>query len=297
VALDRLFFAHILKSGGTSLHLWIAQNLTPRGVWPAQERSDVSDASRAYVDAHAMMAPPREAIDDIGALVGHCPLATAEIVQAELGVPLTVMTVVRNPVDRVLSHLKTLRSWHWEYRGSTLEEIYEDPWVHPRFFRNHQVKVLGMSAAETMAHGAAKAKVSTAELATAIARQRGAQPGQLVAPSELDPSPTFRETFEAIEPAIAADVPIDDTLLERAKANIAAIDILGVTEQMDTLCATIVERMGWPEPVDLPHARKSPEVDLDPVLRRRIEVDNELDMELYETARAIVAERAPTAHR
>ena len=88
--------------------------------------------------------------------------------------------------------------------------------------------------------------------------------------------------------------PVDFTPehLERAKRRLASIDAVGLQEDFETFCRELEDRFGWdlgPAVIanDTPHG--------DPVseaFRRRIAEDNHYDVELYEFARELVAERA-----
>jgi hypothetical protein len=56
-------------------------------------------------------------------VTGHFPLCTAEI----LGGGYTTLTVVREPIERILSHLHHHRARTPDDRDKSLEEIYSDP--------------------------------------------------------------------------------------------------------------------------------------------------------------------------
>jgi hypothetical protein len=78
--------------------------------------------------------------------------------------------------------------------------------------------------------------------------------------------------------------------LERAKANLARVDAVGLQERFDEFCALLVRRYGWrfgdPERVN-----RTPPVPVADEFRARIATDNALDVELYEFARRLVDER------
>jgi hypothetical protein len=87
--------------------------------------------------------------------------------------------------------------------------------------------------------------------------------------------------------------PVDFTPehLERAKRGLETIDVVGLQEDFETFCAELTRRFGWdlgPSVVanDTPHEAVSD------AFRERIASDNQLDVELYEFARDLVARRA-----
>jgi hypothetical protein len=88
-------------------------------------------------------------------------------------------------------------------------------------------------------------------------------------------------------------VEIDGARLAGAKANLAEIEVLGLQERFDDFLDDAEASFGW---AIVRGARKNvtPEegaLPVDPALRRRIETDNALDLDLYEHAVQLVAER------
>jgi hypothetical protein len=95
---------------------------------------------------------------------------------------------------------------------------------------------------------------------------------------------------------IMARVDHTPELLERAKAGLASVDVIGLQEEFDLFCARLESRFGWQLGEALV-ANHTPHVDVDPAFRRRIAADNALDVELYRYARQLVAERAAPTGR
>jgi hypothetical protein len=88
-------------------------------------------------------------------------------------------------------------------------------------------------------------------------------------------------------------IDIDQDRLELAKANLEQIDVLGIIEQYDQFLDEVEERFGW-QIVRGVRKNVTPDSELapvDPDLRRRIEIDNAIDIELYEHAKSLVASR------
>jgi hypothetical protein len=100
----------------------------------------------------------------------------------------------------------------------------------------------------------------------------------------------------AIEPSdhvttVMDIVPIDDHRLAVAKANLASVDVVGLAERFDDFLDELHRRFGLRfDPI--PDANVSTgDWPVSTALRRRIEDDNRADFELYQYARALVAER------
>jgi hypothetical protein len=78
--------------------------------------------------------------------------------------------------------------------------------------------------------------------------------------------------------------------LERAKENLAQVDVVGIQEDYAGFCDALTRRFGWnlgePE-----HAGRTGDADASDALRTRIADDNALDVELYEYARKLIATR------
>ncbi len=92
------------------------------------------------------------------------------------------------------------------------------------------------------------------------------------------------------EDAINCGLTVDDARFERARTNLARIDVLGLTEHYDEFVAELRRRFGWwPGGVDTAdRTNVSPKVgEVSAALRARIEADNAYDLELYELAREL----------
>jgi hypothetical protein len=78
--------------------------------------------------------------------------------------------------------------------------------------------------------------------------------------------------------------------LEQAKASLSGVDAIGLQEHFGEFCDELVRRFGWrfgePERVN-----STPPVPVPDAFRARIAGDNAMDVELYEFARQLVAER------
>ncbi len=99
--------------------------------------------------------------------------------------------------------------------------------------------------------------------------------------------------LEASEMTGGSMTPVDFTPehLERAKARLAGVDVVGLQERFDDFCGELEHRFGWDLGPPLVSNDTRP-VPVDPALRERIALDNAYDIELYEFARELVARRA-----
>lgn len=100
----------------------------------------------------------------------------------------------------------------------------------------------------------------------------------------------FGMTAEEMNGGVLTHVEFTPEHLNRAKALLPTVDVIGVQEQFDEFCAEIVERYG----IDLGDPRfanRTDPVDVPESFRARIAEDNAMDVELYELARQLVAER------
>lgn len=81
--------------------------------------------------------------------------------------------------------------------------------------------------------------------------------------------------------------------LERAKANLARIDVVGLQERFDDFWQEVCGRFGWDLGRPARTNRTEPE-EASASFRRRIAQDNALDLELHTFARDLVEQRAKT---
>ena len=138
---QRWFFIHLQKTGGTALFRRLRHQFGTAAVYPLPEHQgtpeavlDVDLLAERFAHHHA----------EIRVITGHFPLCTVD----RLGVPFTTFTVLREPVERALSFLRHQRKEEPQFRGATMEEIYEDPVCRDGLIRNHMVRMLSLSAGE-----------------------------------------------------------------------------------------------------------------------------------------------------
>jgi hypothetical protein len=106
-------------------------------------------------------------------------------------------------------------------------------------------------------------------------------------------------TTEEMDDGMLTRVAFTPERLERAKGNLAGVDLVGVHARFDEFCGELASRFGWDlgEPR---HANRTDAVDVPVSFLERIADDNAMDRELYEYACQLdEARRAtnPTATR
>ena len=138
---ERWFFVHLQKTGGTALFRRLRHQFGTAGVYPLPE---YQGTPAAVLDVDLLAKRFAQHCDEIRVITGHFPLCTVD----RLGVPFTTFTVLREPVERALSFLRHQRKEEPQFRGATIEEIYEDPVCRDGLIRNHMVRMLSLSAGE-----------------------------------------------------------------------------------------------------------------------------------------------------
>jgi hypothetical protein len=78
--------------------------------------------------------------------------------------------------------------------------------------------------------------------------------------------------------------------LARAKDRLAAVDVIGIQECFETFCDELTRRFAWDLGPPL-HANRTEPVDVPAAFRDRIADDNAFDLELYDFARRLCADR------
>jgi hypothetical protein len=236
------FFMHVMKTAGTSFVQHIGANFSDEEIYP---RPSAPAAVRQ--EQYWKIAPIRRVQPEDRAAIrifhGHFPYLVGAMVGAD-----TTLTILREPVERTISHMRHCRKHFAAHRDKSLEEIYEDGWLHPLFFRNYQVKQFALTA-------------------------------------EDDPK------------AHNEDIVVDGHRLRTGIENLERVDVLGLTDHFEDFVDEVVARFGW----NLRPPRRlqvgSGSSDVPASLRSRIVEDNRLDLEFYERARTIHAERSRSGHR
>jgi hypothetical protein len=133
------FFVHVMKTGGTTFVQHIEANFRPEEVYPRAERGPERRAGYYMIDELLSLPEDRRRI--IKAYVGHFPYVVSTLLEPR---PATY-TILREPVERIVSVLKNCKRHEERLADLSLEEIYDDPWVFPLQIHNYQAKLFAMT--------------------------------------------------------------------------------------------------------------------------------------------------------
>ncbi len=100
----------------------------------------------------------------------------------------------------------------------------------------------------------------------------------------------FSLGIDEIEGGIMTRIEFTPERLAQAKAGLAQVDVIGLQETFDDFVGELETRFGWDLGEEM-YANHTDHVEVDEDFRARIAADNALDVELYEYAVALVAER------
>ena len=138
---DRFFFLRFQKTGGTALTIRLRELFGPDAIYPRS--ADHGDVNASFSIPH-LLAEFEAHRDELRVFSGHFPLSAMEL----LGVPMRTFTVLRDPVERTLSLLRSRAQRGGErFAGRPLEEIYDHPEVRD-IATNHMVKMLALARDE-----------------------------------------------------------------------------------------------------------------------------------------------------
>jgi hypothetical protein len=274
---ERFLFIHVMKTGGTSLAELVRANFPREACYPdcvLSPDSDLLQRVEAYSHVPALVARVNACGDSLRMVRGHVPYAVRELLDRHF----VALSLLRHPVERTLSYLQHCRKYHVEHRDMAPEAIYEQVWFNASFIDNYQTRLFSMTAEEALA------ETRLGDRSPPLPPRASFAPGVRLPPpaqSLLDESPA-RFTLELFSPATGVLTPTAERL-QRARHNLAQLELVGVTERYDAFLTALSRRHGWTIPfVPARNAGEGLAVSAD--FRRRIEDDNSFDMALYDTA-------------
>lgn len=247
-----LVFLHVMKTAGTSLK-------TALKSWWQPDRCLID----LFLDDLVLL--PDRLLRAAPLITGHLPFEALRVLPG----PVRSVAVLRDPVERTLSHYIHLRDTpavRREQEELSLDEFLAAPrWS--TLATNYQARHLGHEI------GLSEAWV------TYSPPQRFAALGPPFPPDHELP---LQSLFDC------TPLPGDDCLFRAASAHLDAIDHVGTTERLSSLVEEVAAALGRRPPgldrlnvstgrltaADLPHE-----------LRRRIQAQNAVDQELYDRAR------------
>ena len=284
-----VLFVHVMKTSGTT---FLEQLLHCHGrdrVWPQSHSATAGDEFGRYgIPAVLLAVPPRQ-LRRLAVIAGHVPAVTAEVLSDRLGVHVPSVTLLREPVARVVSHVKQFRS-ETGLTGS-LEEVYDDLRAREPFFVDHQTKAFAARAEDltTVSPDSELGRLMAerrAAIDAVLAERRGGSPEALAAAlAEVMPDDWDAERIHwGMNTAPPWWVPIDEGRFGEAVDRLDAVAVVGVAERHDAFVAAVGERFGWAlRPIGARRVSGDDE-EVPNSLRRRILADSAHDVALYEHA-------------
>ena len=138
----RFFYVHVQKAAGTELRERLKRHFAPQALYPDKTDGDIATVA-PQISAAQLLARWAVRKDEIEVVTGHFPMATAELLDADFA----MLTVLREPVERTLSHLRHYRRDTPALHDTSLEAIYDETPTYT-FLRDHMVKMFSMTADE-----------------------------------------------------------------------------------------------------------------------------------------------------
>jgi hypothetical protein len=173
-----------------------------------------------------------------------------------------------------------------EHRGSSLEAIYDDPWFHPRLIENHQTKIFSMTVEEMLKPNCSEDWRGLLPSTTADALGDLDEVAAVRAAIREIPDCTRKSMLLFGGPMGTARVGVDRDRLERAKAALRTVDVVGVSERSDDFVSRLQRRLGTSE-TNLAAKNVGHDEVASADLVQRIADDNWADVELYQLAREL----------
>jgi hypothetical protein len=278
-----LFFVHVMKTGGSPFLLQARANVSDDRIWGPTLTGSWAPEGQGFDDfARYTTLEPLHALDpaqrrQYPMFMGHVPFCATELVDPDTA----TFSLLREPVARTLSYLDQCARTLPEHQGLPLEAIYEDTWYVERFMGDHQTKIFSMTLEEALTP-TPRPPTPPPEVVAA-----------LVADGLLE---TARYFIDVLDAPYSRPLPLDRARLAAAKANVERLTVVGLHEEYAAAVRRIMARMGW-RMVEDEQANVGRPVEVPDSLRRRIAEDTQLDQELYEHARAVVADSEPSFRR
>ncbi|MGZ4784087.1 MAG: hypothetical protein ACXV5S_00320 [Acidimicrobiales bacterium] len=135
--------AHVYPDTRTDLDLPAVAESTHN---PFGHRIEDQAALDSYISIDRLLRVPDERRAEVRAYVGHFPFVVTEL----MGIDLVIVSLLREPVERTISQLRTAQVRRQKFADASLEEIYEDGFEFPFFVHNHQAKVFAMEPGDRL---------------------------------------------------------------------------------------------------------------------------------------------------
>lgn len=140
----RYFFVHLQKTAGTALLKRLRHHFGPDAVYP---RPTEQGTPMAVLDVDHLCRVDAARPGAYQVLTGHFPLGVIDL----LAGPFATFTVLRDPVERVLSFLRHQREVEPRFAAASLEAVYDDAVSRSGLVDNHMVKMLSLRGSDLTA--------------------------------------------------------------------------------------------------------------------------------------------------
>ena len=139
---QRYFFIHLMKTAGGTLAWDLRSNFSVEQVYPDQ-RKDGPDPDKftANTNIDYLLSIPASRKAELRVYTGHFPYCAAQM----LDVAVHTITVLREPVERTISHLKHRKERVPRFADATLEEIYDDDHFFHSTIHDYQAKMFAFT--------------------------------------------------------------------------------------------------------------------------------------------------------
>jgi len=146
-----IFFIHIMKTGGVTFSAAMRSIFEPDAMFPGVEMSHIG--RKAYTKLDFLRNISKERTNRTRFFAGHYPFVASTLVD----LPVTTVTILRDPVERVISHLRQISRNENGWRKLTaladvtdppLLDVYQDQFLRSKFFINHQLKMFAFKSAD-----------------------------------------------------------------------------------------------------------------------------------------------------
>jgi hypothetical protein len=252
-----VFFVHVMKTGGTTVMRSLRETFPLDEIYPYRELDIRYDGDRLEIERHLSVPYVRSLPEERHR---HIKVYTGHfpyVLRQMLPRPVVAATILRHPVDRTISLLRQFRR--------------KAPWMDEPGLRSPLTELTLEEVYE--------------------------QPLVFEPLVRNHVTKIFSMTVEDDPQTYMDVIDVDERRLERAKANLAEVEVIGLMERYDEFLDEAEARFGW-QIVRGARKNATPESEIrpvDPALRRRIAEDCALDVELYEHARELIELRRSSA--
>lgn len=134
---ERFFFVHLQKTAGTALLRRLRHHFGEEHVYPLRSEQGTAEV---VLDVDRLASRVEATGERFRVVTGHFPYAAVHRLPGRW----STFTVLRDPVERVLSFLRHQREVEPRFTTATLDEIYDHPLSTGPLVSNHMVRMLSL---------------------------------------------------------------------------------------------------------------------------------------------------------